>query len=101
MLTSTKTTATGIKMGSKLHILETTSFRLFAACVLCNNGKIPILLTKEPSIKSRITSVSCVDFLMKYLCALLDKELHILGRTQSTFQFAMCILHTQRISEGR
>ena len=101
MLTSTKTTATGIKMGSKLHILETTSFRLFTACVLYNNGKISISLTKEASIKSRITSASCVDLLMKYLCALLDKELHILGQMQSTFPFAMCLLHTQTISEGR
>ena len=88
-------------MGSKLHILETTSFRLFTACVLYNNGKISISLTKEASIKSRITSASCVDLLMKYLCALLDKELHILGQMKSTFLFAMCLLHTQRISEGR
>ena len=44
------------------------SFSLFTACAICNNQgkneKVSITITTEGSDKSRVTSISCVDFLI-------------------------------------
>ena len=55
------------------------SFSLFTACAFNNNqGKteeVSVTITTEGNDKSRVTSISCVDFLIQFLRSKIEKEI--------------------------
>ena len=55
------------------------SFSLFTACAFYNNQgkteKASVTITTEGSDKSRVTSISCVDFLIQFLRSKIEKEI--------------------------
>ena len=55
------------------------SFSLFTACAFYNNQgkteKVSVTITTEGSDKSRVTSISCVDFLIQFLRSKIEKEI--------------------------
>ena len=102
-----KIIAIGIKMEIQSAYFGNNSFSLFTACAFYNNqGKteeVFVTIITEGNDKSRVTSISCVDFLIQFLRSKIEKEIdtiHIFSDGCAAVSIKVRFLFAYRNSKG-